>query len=130
MRAECMPISECIGTALCACERGACKLLIALELPSAYKLSSSELLYEALNTRHCTRCTSVLMIVGALVVTTLELPTESSSTLLVHRRFIFAANSAAWGGALEGIMYRKSLVDAESLMMPPNRVQPVRKAKK
>jgi len=77
-----------------------------------------------------THSLTVLMIVGALVVTTLELPTESSSTLLVHRRFIFAANSAAWGGALEGIMSRKSLVDAESLMMPPNRVQPVRKAKK
>jgi len=66
---------------------------------------------------------------GALVVVTLELPTDSSSSLQLLRRFVFAANSAAWGGALEGIMYRQSVMHMESLIMPI-RIGPVRKAKK
>ena len=77
-------------------------------------------------------CSTVMQSsLGALVVTKLELPTDSSSSLQLHRRFVFAANSAAWGGALEGIMYRQSVMDTESLpLIMPIRIGPVRKAKK
>ena len=58
-----------------------------------------------------TGCTCVgddIVVAGAVVVTSLELPVTNTSSLLPDSAFMFPASSTAWGGALEGLVYAQS----------------------